>query len=93
VASRVGGIPEIADPLLDRLVPAADAGALADAIVEFLTTPRSIAARALPIPTVADAAQQLLEVLASQIRADRQPASIGEASAGAQVADALEVRS
>ena len=32
VASNVGGIPEIADPHLDRLVPAADPAALADAI-------------------------------------------------------------
>jgi glycosyltransferase involved in cell wall biosynthesis len=44
VASDVGGIAEVADPLLDRLVPAEHADALAKAITEVAgvraTTPR-----------------------------------------------------
>lgn len=39
VASRVGGIPEIATEPLDRLVPSGDAAALAGAISAALTSP------------------------------------------------------
>jgi glycosyltransferase involved in cell wall biosynthesis len=39
VASQVGGIPEIADPQLDRLVPAGDPSALAAAVAELLDEP------------------------------------------------------
>ncbi|MFN0197621.1 MAG: glycosyltransferase [Planctomycetaceae bacterium] len=39
IASHVGGIPEIADPNFDRLVPPGDAAALADAIEEQLQLP------------------------------------------------------
>ncbi|MDA0834759.1 MAG: glycosyltransferase [Planctomycetota bacterium] len=39
IASQVGGIPEIADPNFDRLVPAGDPTALANAIEEQLQIP------------------------------------------------------
>jgi glycosyltransferase involved in cell wall biosynthesis len=51
VASRVGGIPEIAHLGASRLVPAGDMAALADALTEFLTGPRS----PRPVPAIRNA--------------------------------------
>jgi len=48
VASGVGGVPEIADPLADRLVPAEDAAALADAIADSLRQDRAGSRRFTP---------------------------------------------
>jgi glycosyltransferase involved in cell wall biosynthesis len=74
VASRVGGIPEIADPLLDRLVAPADARALAHALVDSLTAPSRLERRTLSIGTATDAAERLLDVLASAVEGRRRVA-------------------
>jgi hypothetical protein len=70
VASRVGGIPEIADPLVDRLVAPDDREALADAIVHSLTWPSRITRRTMPISTV-NSAEHLLALLATVVTAYR----------------------
>jgi teichuronic acid biosynthesis glycosyltransferase TuaC len=89
VATRVGGIPEIADPLLDRLVAAADAGALANAIVDSLAAPSRIDRRAMPISTATDAAERMLDVLASTVSAHRRVPSMNEAAVSASGGDAV----
>ena len=91
VASCVGGVPEIADPLVDRLVAPGDAEALADAIVHSLTAPSRIDRRAMPIST-AEAGDQLLGVLASAVSARRAARPI-EVPVGASGRDAVRVRS
>lgn len=58
VASRVGGIPEIADEGVDRLVPPGDANALAAALREALANPPRNAAMTSP-KSLADAARDL----------------------------------
>jgi glycosyltransferase involved in cell wall biosynthesis len=80
VASRVGGIPEIADPLLDRLVAPADASALSNAIVDSLMAPSRIDRRAMPVATATDATGRLVDVLASTVRARRRVPSTNEAA-------------
>jgi glycosyltransferase involved in cell wall biosynthesis len=92
VASRVGGIPEIADPLLDRLVAPADAGALADAIVDSLAAPSRIDRRTMPISSATDAAERLLEVLASAVRASRLGPSMNGAPVSARGGDAVRAQ-
>jgi teichuronic acid biosynthesis glycosyltransferase TuaC len=64
IAPRIGGIPEIADPLADRLVLPGSADALADAIVESLTLRRFVQRQAAPASLQASA-QQLIDVFAS----------------------------
>lgn len=66
IAPRVGGIPEIADPLVDRLVAAADPAALADAICRSVTTTSHLKRRVLPA-SIEDASHHLLAVLTSTI--------------------------
>jgi len=92
VASRVGGIPEIVDPLLDRLVAPADASALADAIVDSLTAPSRIDRRTMPISTVPDAAERLGDVLASVVSARRLVPPMNEAPVNARGADAVRAQ-
>lgn len=92
VATRVGGIPEIADPLLDRLVAPADAGALANAIVDSLTAPSRIDRRTMPISTASDAAEGLLDVLASAVRARGRFPSMNEAAVSAPGGDAVRAQ-
>ena len=66
VASNVGGIPEIADPLFDRLVPAANPGALADAIGERLADNRVLARkRRFEPPAMSESAETLSKILRS----------------------------
>ena len=83
VATRVGGIPEIADPALDRLVAPGDAAAMADAIVDGLSMPGRAERRTLSTRTVDEAAQEMLELLDATIDTQRQAAPAGEASIGA----------
>ena len=83
VASRVGGIPEIADPLVDRLVAPNDREALADAIVHSLIAPSRITRRTMPISTV-NSAEHLLAVLTAVVGAYRgSPTKTGEAGVAA----------
>src|SRR5262249_3985118 len=59
----VGGIPDIADPAVDQLVPAGDAAALAEAVEQALTGPRS-AAPVRPRPANwQDSARQAIRLL------------------------------
>ena len=92
VASRVGGIPEIADPLLDRLVAPADVGALADAIVDSLAAPSRIDRRTMPISSATDAAERLLDVLASAVRGSRPVPSMNGAPVSARGGDAVRAQ-
>ncbi|HEU4686778.1 MAG TPA: glycosyltransferase [Vicinamibacterales bacterium] len=64
IAPRIGGIPEIADPPADRLVPPGDPVALADAIVGSLSTPGSVHRQFKPI-SLQESARQLIDVLSS----------------------------
>ena len=89
VASRVGGIPEIADPLLDRLVAPADTGTLANAIVDSLTAPSRIDRRTMPISTTTDAGERLVDVLSAAVGARCRIPSMNEAAAGARRGDAV----
>jgi glycosyltransferase involved in cell wall biosynthesis len=70
VATRVGGIPEIADPAVDRLVPPRDPAALADAIAATLASPPSPAdsPTRVPCPTWRDSARRLAERLREGVR-------------------------
>lgn len=67
VASGVGGIPEVADAALDRLVPPDDPGALAAAIEESLRTATNGPRRVMP-GSPERFAQQLDAVLWSAVR-------------------------
>jgi glycosyltransferase involved in cell wall biosynthesis len=64
VASHVGGIPEIADPLRDRLVPPDDPPALASALAAALTTPRIATPRSFVPYDHTDAARRIARVFA-----------------------------
>ncbi len=80
VASSVGGIPEIADPVADRLVPAANPIALADAIFERLATvdadTRNL--RRFHPPTMSESAEILSSILRSVLKG-RKASLMGEA--------------
>ena len=90
VATRVGGVPEIADPVLDRLVPPADARALAAAILY-------VVARAAPGrgPRLANPngyrcdGHRLVAVLESTIDARRRSATSAEAPIGDPATDTV----
>lgn len=75
VASRVGGIPEIATPGVDTLVPPGDGEALARALVERLQQPRADVERGFEPPSLADAARELVAVVDSLVRVREQRAS------------------
>jgi len=67
VASRVGGIHEIADDKIDRLVPPEDPKALAEAIASSLRMPQPVE-RAPRGDTWADSAASLVEVIKPFVR-------------------------
>jgi glycosyltransferase involved in cell wall biosynthesis len=92
VASRVGGIPEIADPLVDRLVAPAERDALSNAIVHSLTAPSRLNRRTMPISTV-DAAERLLGLLASVISGYRGASAMKSRGSGVAAGDPVRARS
>jgi teichuronic acid biosynthesis glycosyltransferase TuaC len=63
VASRVGGIVEIADESACRLVPPDKPAELADAITDVLAQPRSKAGVSVPLPSWDDAADSLMQIV------------------------------
>ncbi len=67
VASDVGGVREIAEPPLDRLVPAEDPRALADAIRSALTDTHRPTRRLTP-PSWSASAERLCDLLAAASR-------------------------
>jgi glycosyltransferase involved in cell wall biosynthesis len=77
IAPRVGGIPEVADLLVDRIVPPNDPAALAEAICRSVTTISRLERRRTP-PSLEAASHRLLAVLASTIAGARR----GEDAAG-----------
>jgi len=64
VASRVGGVPEIADPILDRLVAPGDAGLLRDALVNALVAPSRLVRVKMPLSSHG-ATERLRNILAA----------------------------
>jgi glycosyltransferase involved in cell wall biosynthesis len=68
VASHVGGIPEIADPLIDRLVTPGDVTALAHALVTTLAAPSRLPRRTMPVSDQ-ESATRLREVLLAAVAA------------------------
>ncbi len=72
VASRVGGIPEIADESSCRLVPPDEPAALADAIADVLARPRSEPVVPDSLPTWNDAADSLMQIV-NELIANREP--------------------
>lgn len=63
VASQVGGIPEIADPNRDRLVPPRQSRALAAAILERLSTTIATVPRRITPLTWQASAQQVIDIV------------------------------
>jgi glycosyltransferase involved in cell wall biosynthesis len=63
VASRVGGIPELAVGPANRLVPPADPATLAEALSEALATPRIPSIQLFQSPSWAESADRLMDVL------------------------------
>lgn len=63
VASRVGGIPEIADESSCRLVPPDDPAALAGAIAEVIAQPKSEPVICRSLPGWNDAAESLMRIV------------------------------
>ncbi|MEX0725864.1 MAG: glycosyltransferase [Planctomycetaceae bacterium] len=77
IASRVGGIPEIADPNFDRLVPARDPAALANAIEEQLQIPLYPGPRWFLPQTWENSAEQIVQIIRQcrfECSSPRQPA-------------------
>ena len=72
VATRVGGIPEIADMVPSQLVPAEDAAALAQAITYRLENPVPHRTRPPQLRTHDQSAQELAEFLEGSLEAYRQ---------------------
>ena len=91
VASRVGGIPEIADPLVDRLVEPNDRDSLANAIIRSLTAPSRISRRAMPISTD-DAGERLLSLLSSVVGGYRGAPPLKSPGPGVAAADPLRAQ-
>ncbi len=71
VASRVGGIPEIAEGGASQLVKAGDVEQLAQALADFLTTPIPPRAAAPGVRGHAEAAAQLSRVLEETVEEHR----------------------
>ena len=67
IATNVGGIPEIADLSLDRLVPPSNPTTLADTLTEWLASNRSAIriTRQFDPSTVSESADQLARILAA----------------------------
>lgn len=84
VATRVGGIPEIADPGVSRLVPVGDVGALADALADMLSnTPQVPAGLSDRLNITWERSAALLSELLGRVVADRTVTSHVSAGAGA----------
>lgn len=64
IAPHLGGIPEIADPFADRLVPPGNASALADAIVDSLAI-RPFVQRQVTPASLQESALRMLDVFSS----------------------------
>jgi glycosyltransferase involved in cell wall biosynthesis len=91
VASRVGGVPEIADPLLDRLVAPGNPTALADALVDAIIAPSRLPRRVMPISTD-EASARLLQVLTGVRRSSAPQAASSDAWAAPSPAQARATR-
>jgi glycosyltransferase involved in cell wall biosynthesis len=91
VASRVGGVPEIADPLIDRLVAPGNPTALADALVDAIIAPSRLPRRVMPISTE-EASTRLLQVLAGVRRSRATQAASNGAWAAPSSAQARVTR-
>ncbi|HEX5443476.1 MAG TPA: glycosyltransferase [Pirellulales bacterium] len=89
VATRVGGIPEIAHPSFSRLVEPGDAAGLADALAAMLAEPPVVDAALVARcnMTWRESAEQLAEVLAAAVRSRGRDSKVG--GEGAEVAPAL----
>ncbi len=89
VATRVGGIPEIADPSYSRLVEPGNAPALAAALAEVLAAPPRVHTELVQrcIRTWRESAEQLAEVLAAACEAGGRGSEVG--GQGGCVAPAL----
>jgi teichuronic acid biosynthesis glycosyltransferase TuaC len=68
VASRVGGIPEMATESYDRLVPPNDPAALADAIAAALSDPVRTPPAAARVASWAEQADELVRLLRPHLR-------------------------
>jgi teichuronic acid biosynthesis glycosyltransferase TuaC len=82
VASNVGGIPEIAEPPLDRLVPPDDPAALAGAIAGSLREPSALSRtkfQPLSWAESADTLTRILEPLVARNTGPRAPREVGAA--------------
>jgi glycosyltransferase involved in cell wall biosynthesis len=75
VATRVGGIHEIADDPANRLVPPADPAALAEAIEASLAPPSSLRLGAAHASTWADSAQRVVDVMRPLVSSARRGAA------------------
>jgi teichuronic acid biosynthesis glycosyltransferase TuaC len=82
VASRVGGIPEIADDPANRLVPPGDADALANAIAEAVTPPMPKLTRQQPSGDWSRSAAQVVNVIRDVLHEGRRTRD-GQAHEGA----------
>ncbi len=80
VATAVGGIPEIADPVCDRLVPTKNPAAIAEAVIDRLQhTPPTGYQRRFEPNSQATTTQRLTEVLSTVVKLN-EPSSTGSSS-------------
>lgn len=95
IASNVGGIPEIADERFDDLIPAANSGALAEAMRRRLRNERSVpdaGVRRFQPQSWEDSAQSLCDVFAKLVPGDWQrtmPPTVAEQMTPAAARDLL----
>jgi glycosyltransferase involved in cell wall biosynthesis len=83
VASRVGGIPEIADLGISRLVAAGDVTQLAEALAAFLTgRVRSRPANAPSVRSREESVEQLIQLLEKTLAEHRSARSVAHGIAG-----------
>jgi len=81
VATRVGGIPEISDPSVSRLVAPGDSAELAAALQEMLTSPPAVS-ESVPLRfniTWQRSAEMVTECLRSATQARREKSMTGVA--------------
>ncbi|HUQ68258.1 MAG TPA: glycosyltransferase [Planctomycetaceae bacterium] len=91
VATRVGGIPEIADPVYDRLVPPNDPVALATAILDRLehTPPTGLPRRLEPL-SQQGSTDRLMRVLQSVVKETRHGEAVASRNAPAPATPKIE---